>query len=135
MSILEWIKILKDLNKNELNNLELLCQERFIKKGDILFNQWEEATSMYILKQWEIEISTYKNNQEVTLGYIKAEDILWEMAIFWDKNKRMASAIANIDTVVIVILKFAIQELTKNHPKILEKIKSIIDTRINKNTI
>ena len=133
MSILDWIKILKDLSKSELENLEVFCQERFIKSGEILFKEWDEANSMYLISKWEIEVFNIIDWEEIILGYIEAEEILWEMAIFWEKKKRMANARATKDSVVIILLEFSIQELTKNHLEISNKIKKIIEERKNIN--
>ena len=133
MSILEWVKLLWDLNENELSNLEVFCQERFISKWELLFKEWDDANSMYLLSKWELEIITHKDNKEIILGYIEAEDVVWEMALFWDRSKRMASARATKDTLVIILLEFSISELTKKHPEVLEKIKKIIDNRKQEN--
>ena len=133
MSILDWIKILEGLSKEELNSLEVFCQERFISKWEKLFCEWDEATSMYLLSRWKIEVFTKKDNDEIVLWYIESEDVLWEMALFWERSKRMASARAIEDSKLIILLEFSIQELTKKHPEILEKIKWIIKKREENN--
>lgn len=133
MSILSWINILKDLSEKELSSLEVLSQERFIKSWDLLFSEWDEANSMYLLKQWKIEVFLNKNSQEVILWEIEAEEILWEMALFWNKENRMASARALVDSIVVVFLEFAIKELIEKHPELLEKIKWIIKSREEEN--
>ncbi len=134
MSILDGIHILEPLSKSELTNLEIFCQERFIKAWEILFNEGDEANSMYLISKWKIEVFNIKYYEEVVLGYIESEGILWEMAIFWEKKKRMASARAVTDSTLIVLLEFSIEQLTKKHPDILIKIKEIIEKRKNQNS-
>jgi len=56
MSILDWIKLLDDLNETDKDNLSLFCQIKSLKKWEIIFKEWEEAIAMYILKTWKIEI-------------------------------------------------------------------------------
>jgi len=131
--MLEWIKILEWLNNYELQNLEVFCQERYVKSWEIIFNEGDDANSMYLISKWEIEVFTTKNNEEIILWNIKSENIMWEMAIFWEKEKRMASARAVKDSVIIILLEFSIHELTQNHSEILEKIKEIIEKRKNEN--
>ena len=133
MWMLDNIRILRDLDKKELSNLELLCQERFLKAGEILFREWDESSTMYLLSKWKIEIFINKDNKEIILWEVKAENILWEMSIFWEKHKRMASARAKEDSVVIVLLEFAIKELVSKYPEILEKIIDIIKQRKEQN--
>jgi len=122
-------KILKDLSENEKNNLEIFCQEKSLEAWDILFNEGDDANAMYILQEWEVAVYKTIDWKTNLLWNILAEDILWEMAIFWGKEKRMASAKAIKDSVLIVLLDFSIKELTSKHPEIMEKIKEIIELR------
>lgn len=133
MSFLKWIEILNWLSKSEISNLEVFCQERFIKSWELLFSEWDEANSMYLLKTGKIEVFVNRYWEELVLWEIKAEDILWEMALFWEKGKRMASARAIEDSVLIVLLDFSIKELTNKNPEILEKIKKVIEQRNEEN--
>lgn len=137
MSILDWVKILAELSDNEKDNLSLFCQEKHLDTGEVLFNEEDEASAMYLLKEWNIEISRELNWEKTVLWEVHAEEILWEMALFWDTNKRMATAEAINDCVLVVILSFSIKELTVNHPELLQKIKTIINDRMisNKNSL
>lgn len=129
MALVDWIKLLSDLSEIEKENLSLFCQEKHLKAGEVLFYEQDEATAMYLLKEWKIEISRNKDWEKVVLWDVAAEEILWEMALFWDTNKRMATATAIEDCVLIVVLSFSIKELTNKHPHLFEKIKMIINDR------
>ena len=59
--------------------------------------------------------------------------MVWEMALFWENKKRSATVRTAQDTMVIGILGFSIWELSNKNPVILEKIKSIISIRNEKN--
>lgn len=135
MSIVDWIKLLSNLSESEKNNLSMFCQEKHLKIGDVLFYEQDEASAMYLLKEWNIEISRITYWEKVILGEVHAEEILWEMALFWDSNKRMATATALTDCVLIVVLSFSIKDLTNKYPDLLNKIKMIINDRniVNKN--
>lgn len=135
MNILSWIKLLSDLNQKDLENLSMFCQLKKMKKWDILFNEWEEANAMYILKSWNFEIRKKINWHDVVLGNVEAEEILWEMALFWDDNKRMATAISTEESELVIILYFSIKDLSNKNPILLEKIKDIINDRIIDNKI
>jgi CRP/FNR family cyclic AMP-dependent transcriptional regulator len=135
MSILDWVKLLSSLSEAEKENLALFCQEKQLLAWEVLFNEEEEASAMYILKEWNIEISRNSEWEKVVLWEVHAEEILWEMALFWDTNKRMATATALKESTLIVILSFSIKELTSKHPELMDKIKTIINDRmiVNKN--
>ncbi len=135
MSILDWIKLLDDLNETDKDNLSLFCQIKSLKKWEIIFKEWEEAIAMYILKTWKIEIKKDIDWKDIVLWNVEAEEILWEMALFWDDNKRMATAVAIEECELITILSFSIKDLTKKYPLLFEKIKDIINDRIIDNKI
>ena len=137
MNFLDWIKLLSNLSNTEKSNLEMFCQEKYISSWEIIFKESEYASAMYILKEWSVEITRNLNWWKVILWEVGSEEILWEMAMFWDRNKRMATAKALTDCVLIVILSFSIKELTSKHPELLEKIRLIINDRIisNKNKL
>jgi len=132
MSFLNDIEILKILSPEERESLADFCQERTISKGEVLFNEGDEANAMYILKTGAIGI--YKNieGQKTLLGTLHAEDILWEMALF-KNGVRMAEAVAIEDTSIITILSFSIKALTKENPEIMHKIDQIIKEREEEN--
>lgn len=133
MWLLRWLWLLKVLSDLEIEDLESFCQERWISKWEKLFAEWDEANSLYFLKEWWV--SVYKNNNgiDVHVWEILAEDILWEMAIFWWGWKRNATAIANQDAILIVIMSFSIKEIADKNPALLSKIQEVIEHRIMDN--
>lgn len=133
MSILKWVTLLSSLTESEKNNLSLFCQEKHLNVGEVLFKENDEATAMYILKTWSIEISKIIEWRKTILWEVHAEEILGEMALFSSNHKRMATAIWLTPCELIVILSFSIKELTSKHPALWEKIKNIIDDRVENN--
>ncbi len=131
------IKLFKDLSIDDKKNLSLFVQKKELKKWDLLFKEWDEATSMYFLLEWKLKAFIEKNNEKIDLWVIEPEEILWEMALFLDKRKRTASIIALEDSKLLIILDFSIKQLVQKNPELLEKIKNIIDNRkkINKEKI
>ncbi len=133
MSILSWIWLLSDLSELELDNFALFCQEKHINSWETIFHEEDNASAMYILKEWNIEITRSIIWWKVILWEVHAEEILWEMALFWERNRRMATATALTDCTLITILSFSINELTNKHPELLDKIKMIINDRLISN--
>lgn len=129
MYMFEGIDLFSGLSKEELSTLEIFCQERLYSKWEVLFNQWEEATAMYILKSWLLEVYNY----EKVIWTISPWDLVWEMAIFSAHKTRTASVKAVEDSTVITLLSFSIDELSRKHPEIMEKIKKVIEKRKEQN--
>ncbi|MDD2907827.1 MAG: cyclic nucleotide-binding domain-containing protein [Candidatus Gracilibacteria bacterium] len=135
MNILDGIELLNELDSTDKENLSLFCQYRTLEKGEVIFKEGEEAVAMYILKKGRIEIRKEINRKDVILGNVEAEEVLGEMALFGDDNKRMATAVALVECELITILSFSIKDLTKKYPILYKKIKDIINNRIISNKI
>jgi len=121
----EWIELFNSLSEEEKSTLSMFCQIRNLKSWDILFKEWEEANSMYILKSWLLE--AYRDNK--ILWNINPWEVVWEMAIMKWNWKRSASVKALKDSSLITILSFSVKELTQKHPDITEKLMDIIKKR------
>ncbi len=124
------VKLLSWLTNSELYFLESISQKRSLKTGEILFNNWDEASALYVLLEWKLE--SYISD-DIILWEIYAEDIVWEMWIFSDEKIRMSSVRVKKDSVVLVILAFAIDTLKEKHPEIIWKILNIIEERKKNN--
>lgn len=135
MSILSGIQLFSDLSSSEVENLSLFCQEKLLSRWEVLFHEWDEGNAMYILKSGSIKVSKDVDGSELILGQVNAEEVLGEMALFWESQSRMATAEALDDCELVTILSFSINELTAKHPVLLEKIQRIIEERIVDNTI
>ncbi len=123
---LKDVKLLESLTETEINFLESVSQKRSLKAWEILFNMWEEASALYILLEWKLEAYVSDDN---ILWEIYAEDIVGEMWLLSERKTRMSSVRAKQDSILIVILPFAIDSLKKDHPEIIEKITGIIKDR------
>lgn len=133
-SILDNLSILQTLTQEDRDKLAIFCQERFLQKWEKLFEEWEEGNAMYFLKTGKIDIYKKISWEEVKIWTAVAEEILWEMALFQDKDKkRSATWIAAENSLLVVILGFSIEDLKQKHPYVIEKIKEIIEYRNTQN--
>ena len=130
MSLLEGVVLLNDLTQQEKNDLALFCQSKHLNCNDVLFREGEDGTAMYFLKKWKMSISKHIHGVDVVLWTVQSEEILWEMALFWQDIKRMATATAIEECELVVMLSFSIKKLTEKYPELLEKIKWVINKRL-----
>jgi len=133
MSFLDNFNLFSSFNQTERDNLSLFCQEKYLQTWEVLFEEDDDANAMYLLVKWRIQI--YKKDwiAKKILWEVHAEEILWEMAIFWWSEKRMAWARALEESTLITILSFSIKELTQKYPELMLKITEIIKQRQEKN--
>ena len=127
------LPIFSELPLTDRNILSLFCQERFLKAGEILFNEDDEGMAVYILKRGRLRIfKTADNHQEETVSIItESGTIIGEMALFDDtaKHQHMASVMAEEDSELIVISDSAIVDFALEHPALLTHIKELINKR------
>lgn len=123
--MLYWIDLFSSLSEEEIQTLSAFCQLRNVKPLEVIFNEWDESTAMYVLKKWLLQ--AYKWAE--TLWDINEWEFFWEMALFWNSNLRMASVRALMDSQIIVLLDFSINQLKNSNPEIIAKIKEVINER------
>lgn len=128
--MLKNIELFKDLSQEELKSLELFTQTRTLNPWEVLFHEWEDATSMYIVLSGTLQAYT----DEKILWNITSQECIWEMSLFWDTKKRSANIKALEESKILILLDFSIKELSLKHPNIITSIKNIIEERKNKNT-
>lgn len=136
MSLLDWISFFNDLTSSERDNLALFCQERLLKSWDILFNEWDEAVALYVVKSWQLKVYKNRSDWEKILWLVNAWEFVWEMAFFDGDNtpkRRMASVRATENTDLIVIMNYSLVSLAKAKADIYDKISNIIRDRKLKN--
>jgi len=129
MSFINTLEILSDLTQEEKDQLSLFSQEKTLNVWEVLFNEWDDWIAMYFLKSWIIDISRKIDWEDIILWEVHAEEVIWEMALFWESKVRMATAVAKENCELITILSFSIKDLTKKYPELLGKIKEIIEGR------
>lgn len=131
MSILDTVELFSSLTSSERNTLGLFCQERLIYSGEVLCSEGDDAMAMYVVKSGSIKVYRERSDGEKVLGYIDRGGLFGEMALFDPDapKKRMASAKAMEDTLLLVIMDYAILELSKKHKEIYAKIADIMLAR------
>jgi len=135
MSMFDWLELLSSMSDKDKKNLEIFCQEKKIKTWDFLFKEGEDANAMYFLTKWSISIYKEISWKKINLWIVNAEEILWEMAIFWWGWKRMATAEVLEDANLITILSFSMQDITEKYPELMNTIKDVIEERNINNKI
>lgn len=136
MSLLDWISFFENLSSAERDNVALFCQERFLKTWEILFQEWDEATALYIVKTGKLRVFKERPDWDQTLGYVEQWEFVWEMAFFdWDNvpKRRMASVKSLEESILIVIMNYSMTELARKRKDIFDKIVEIITERKQKN--
>ena len=133
MSILDSVELFDSLSNTERETLSLFCQERLVVSGELLFSEWDDASALYVVKSGSLKAYRDRSDGEKVLWYIGPNELAGEMALFDPDapKKRMASVKAVEKVLLLVIMDYAILELSKKHHEIYDKIVDIMMKRKN----
>ena len=133
--MLNGIPLFSSLTESEKSTIALFAQERKINAGTVLFSENDDATAMYIVKSGKLKIYRDRSSGEVPLGLVQPGEIVGEMALFdtTAPKRRVASVKALEDTLLVVIVDYAIMELSRKHPLVYTKIQQVIKVRNEEN--
>src|SRR5512140_1761132 len=102
MNVLKKIPLFASLSEEDLKNLTSLLRRKQLGKGELLFQQGDEGTALYIIVQGRIKISLSRRMDNVTLAILVPGECLGEMALL-DELPRSADAIALEDSQLYVL--------------------------------
>lgn len=130
MVMFEDIGLFADLTASERETLAMFCQERLLEAGELLFSEGDDAIAMYVVKGGSLKVYKERSTGSTVLGYVGPGETVGEMAIFGHEPKvRMASVRAVEPTRLLVIVDYAILELSKKYAELYAKIDAIIERR------
>jgi len=108
-----------DLKTFQWQELIKVTKENNYKEGDIVFNEGDASTELYMVLDGEVEITLKIAPQlaDTTVYKVKPHDIFGEFA-FVDPKPRSATARCSMKSTLAVITKDDFEELTKKFPRI-----------------
>lgn len=130
MNYFSQVELFSWLSPEDQQNLSDFCQTQALNKGDILFHQWDEPQAMYIVASGNLivrkELAWWETNDVAVLW---AWELVGEIAFFGEPPTRNATVIAKEESIIIVIIKFGIEQMMNKYPDLYEKVKNIIEER------
>ena len=124
------ITIFQKLSTEDIEKILNFSKIVELKKGNIIFYQGDMANNIFILISGAIKI--YKSNSkggEILMSYFYPTSIFAEMP-FFEESPYPASAIANINSKVLVIDGIEFRNFIKKNPEILYRFLSSLSKKI-----
>lgn len=107
------------LDLNLLKN-SWFFKTKTLKKWEILFDEWEKDTNLYVIIRWELKIEKYttkKRNETKVLAYLKNNEVFWEAALNSDKEKEVKIQATITTSLLYIDAKYELNQFTKKHPE------------------
>jgi len=122
------VMLLNHLPPEEIHALVPYVSKRTYKQGTTIITQGDPGDSLFIVESGEVDILDERNNSK-KIATLHADDVLGEMALVTGEP-RSATAIAVVDTTVLLILKEHFDRLMRTSPKICDTVKTLVEERI-----
>jgi len=122
---LKGAKGFTELDDNDIQALNSVCQEESFKNGDTIFPEEGAGDKMYIIKSGSVKITKKVKDQENTIAVINQGEFFGEMALL-DGLPRSAAAKAGADSTVLTITRDNYKALRQSSPQTALKIVDIL---------
>lgn len=133
MNYFESIDLFSDLSLEDQINLSDFCQTQDLNTWDTLFKQWDDPQAMYVIVSGKMliqkQLQWWGMKDIAVLG---DWDIVGEIAFFGNPPTRNATVTAYERCTLIVIIKFAMNQMLDKYPDLHENVKNIIEERTSK---
>ena len=115
--LLHSIPRFEGLSVDDLNHLASNLSERQLKAGEMIFNQGDTGSSMYIVAVGHVNIHLPgEASRRVSLKDISRGEYFGELALFDDKP-RSASALATTDATLLELSREMLSDYLENRPR------------------
>ncbi len=117
LNFLKGLPLFSNLEDKELTEISKFTHEKKLKKGNIVFSQGEQGSSLYLIIKGRVKIVLIgESGKELVLAILKKGDFLGEMSIIEDEV-RSATVIALESTVLLTIEKENFLNFLIKNPK------------------
>src|SRR5689334_16272023 len=91
--LLSKIALFESLTNEDLDTLTLRLEEVIFEEGDVIFNQGDEGSSLFIIEEGAVEIAYGEGKAKVVLSTLFSGQYFGELSLF-DGSPRSATATA-----------------------------------------
>lgn len=133
MNYFKDIDIFDGISEEDQIDLSDFCQLQQVKQGEVLFQEGDAPQALYVISDGAIRVEKEVQWEVKPLAVLRSWEMVWEMAFYWEPPKRNATAVAEKDSTLIVMLFFSLNQIITKHPQLHLKLQQIITERMLKN--
>jgi len=130
MDFLNGIPLFSRLNEGSMQSLARASRFIHIKKGEVLFFQFDPSELAYVVRRGDISIVLNSpDGREMVINEMRKGDLFGELGILTGKN-RSTSAIARSDSEVLVIPHKAFLRILDDEPQLTRRMLELTVSRL-----
>jgi CRP/FNR family transcriptional regulator, cyclic AMP receptor protein len=128
---LRGLPLFAGVSQDTLLALCAASRQHFVTKGTVLFTQSDRADSFYIVQSGKISIVLASaDGRELVINEMRPGDCFGELGLLTGQA-RSASAVARIDSRVIVVPRLAFQAIIDSDPQLMRCLLDITARRLS----
>ena len=128
--LLRRIDLFTHLSDTETDSVLALMRELRVKKGDIIFHQFDESGGLYLILEGSVKISRIgRDGREVTIAILREGNFFGEMSLF-DGQPRSATATAGRGSRFLVLDRESFLNGVLSMPGIVAKLLQELSKRL-----
>lgn len=128
------LPLFEDLSAKEKNVIRQLAEKKYLKKGEVLFYQEENADALYLIKKGRLKLTrVFPDGREVTIGFTGTDEVLGQDALFRD-NVQVATVTAVEDVFVCYCTKEQFEKAVQQSPQLAMKIIANLGKKLHETT-
>ncbi len=135
--VLRTVPLFEGLAFRDLKKIELIAHERTFMPDEVVFQERQPGTGMYIIKEGLIELTKSINGERIKIAELGGGEFFGEMSLI-ENYPRSAQATAVVKTEVLGIFRPDLFDLIDRNPrlgsKILLKLSERLANRLRKTT-
>lgn len=129
-ALLADVELFDELEADELDEIVAHAKQRTLHRGDVLFNEGDEADELYVVVSGRIAIANKSiDGRESMMALMERGDLFGEMPLF-DHLARSAEARALETSGVIAIPYAPLTDLYHAKPQLLWKVVALLAGRL-----
>ncbi len=130
--MLRRVTMFESIPIDQLRSLADICDEEFIEKGKVIFNEGDPGGELYIVVNGSVNIGIEDAEAGVFTHFAtyQAVSAFGEMTLFESDTPRSASAIADEDTLVLRLRHEPMKALLYQYPDLSLKIVHVLSDRL-----
>lgn len=131
MNYFKDIELFSNLSQQDQLSLSDFCQTQTLNVWDMLFKQWDDPQAMYVISSGKMLVQKELEWWEIKdIAILGEGDLVWEIAFFGKPPTRNATVTVHETSTVVVIIKFAIEQMMQKYPDLYKSVRDIIEERL-----
>lgn len=116
IELLSRVAMFQNFETEHLRLIAFGTERRRLKKGSILYSQGDDSDGGFVVATGQIDIVARHGGHEVTLESVTESGLIGEIALI-TPNRRIATAIARMESDVLYIPRNLFHRLLQEYPK------------------